>query len=135
VVLGRWRLGSYASIGATRLKIAEDMLLTHADVMLTNRFGMTASRAGMGGRISLGLVQPLTVIAGKGTYTVGSSYDLASRSLLFDNRRINFSRHVNPLLTFGYERGGSHSQLRLGLAGTLGAGDVRALGSWRLFLP
>ena len=135
VVLGRWRLGSYASIGATRLKIAEDMLLTHADVMLTNRFGMTASRAGMGGRISLGLVQPLTVIAGKGTYTVGSSYDLASRSLLFDNRRVNFSGHVNPLLTFGYERGGPRSQLRLGLAGTLGAGDVRALGSWRLFLP
>lgn len=135
LAIGRWKLSGYASLGATRLKLADDMLLTHAGTMLTNRFGITASRALLGGRMSLGLAQPLMVVSGNGTYTVGSSYDLASRSLLFSNRRVDFSGHLNPLLSIGYERNGRKSQLRLGLAGTLDAGDVRALGTWRLILP
>ncbi|MCJ2188234.1 S8 family serine peptidase [Novosphingobium sp. 2638] len=132
---GRWTLNGYASLGATRLKLAGDMLLTHAGTLLTNRFGLTASRPLGKGRVSFGVVQPLTVISGSGTYTVGSSYDLASRSLLFSNRRVDFSGRTDPLLTFGYMRGGAHSQLRVGVAGNAGASDVRALGTWRLTLP
>jgi subtilisin family serine protease len=133
--LGRWHLSGYASLGATRLDMAGDMLLTRAGTMVTNRFGLVAGRALGGGRMTFGIAQPLTVISGKGTYTVGSGYDLASRSLLFTNRRVDFGGRIDPLVTFGFERGGEHSQLRMGLAGTLDASDVRALGTWRLMLP
>jgi hypothetical protein len=133
--LGKWTLGEYASLGATRLKLADDMLLTHAGTMLTNRFGLVASRALAKGRVSIGIVQPLAVVSGSGTYTVGSSYDLASRSLLFSNRQVDFSGQIDPLLTLGYQRGSARSQLRVGIAGNVDASDVRALGSWRLSLP
>ena len=135
VSLGRWHLSGYASLGATRLDMAGDMLLTQAGTMVTNRFGLTAGRALAGGRVTFGVAQPLTVIAGRGTYTLGSGYDLASRSLLFTNRSVDFGGRIDPLMTFGFERGGDHSQLRMGLAGTLDASDVRALGTFRLVLP
>jgi len=132
--LGRWRLSGYASLGATKLKMANDMLLTQAGTMLTSRFGLTISRAWQGGRVSLGVAQPLTVVSGRGTYTLGSGYDLASRSLLFSSRPVDFSGRIDPLLTIGYERGGPRSSLRLGVASTTDAQDVRALGTWRLTL-
>ena len=135
VALGKWKLGGYASLGATRLKLADDTLLTDAGTMLTNRFGLTASRNALGGRMSFGLVQPLTVVSGSGTYTVGSSYDLASRSLLFTNRRVDFSGRIDPLLTLGYARGGSNSLVHFGLASNADASDVRGLGTWRVTLP
>ncbi|WP_238539017.1 S8 family peptidase [Novosphingobium sp. AP12] len=133
--LGRWHLSGYASLGATQLDMAGDMLLTHAGTMVTNRFGLTAGRALGGGRMTFGIAQPLTVISGEGTYTVGSGYDLASRSLLFTNRSVDFGGRIDPLVTFGFERGGEHSQLRVGLAANVGVSDVRALGTWRLTLP
>ncbi|KHK91974.1 peptidase S8 [Novosphingobium malaysiense] len=135
VALGKWKVGGYASMGATWLKLADDMLLTDAGTILTNRFGVTASRPVMGGKMSVGLVQPLTVVSGEGTYTVGSSYDLASRSLQFSNRQVDFSGRIDPLLTFGYERGSANSRIRFGLASNANASDVRALGTWRLVLP
>lgn len=132
--LGRWRLDGYASLGATRLDLAGDMLLTDAGTLVTTRFGLTASRPAFGGVLRFGVAQPLTVISGKGTYTVGSGYDLATRSLLFTDRRVDFSGSFSPLLTVGYEKGGPRSQLRFGVASTADARDVRALGTWRLVL-
>lgn len=134
MTLGRWRLSGYASLGATRLDMAGDMLLTRAGTMVTNRFGLTVGRPLAGGRMTFGVAQPLTVISGKGTYTVGSGYDLASRSLLFTNRSVDFGGRIDPLVTFGFERGGEYSQLRMGLAGTVDASDLRALGTWRVVL-
>jgi hypothetical protein len=133
--VGRWELSGYASLGATRLDLAQDMLLTRAGTMLTQRFGLTAGRDLAGGRMTFGVAQPLTVVAGKGTYTVGSGYDIASRSLLFTDRMVDFGGRINPLLTFGYVRGADRSQLRVGVAGAVDGGDVRALGTWRLMLP
>ncbi|HUD30626.1 MAG TPA: S8 family peptidase [Novosphingobium sp.] len=135
VRMGHWRLSGYASLGATKIDRAGDMLLTRANTMVTNRFGLTAGHTLAGGRMTFGIAQPLTVIAGKGTYTAGSGYDLASRSLLFTDRSVDFRGRIDPLVTFGFERGGRSSQLRMGLSGTLDASDVRALGTWRLVLP
>lgn len=134
VPLGNWTLGGYASLGTTRLKLADDMLLTDAGAFVTSRFGLTASRPALGGALRFGVAQPLTVTSGKGTYTVGSGYDLASRSLLFTDRRVDFSGGFDPLLTFGFEKAGPRSQLRFAVAGTTDARDVRALGAWRLVL-
>ncbi|SFG04062.1 Serine protease, subtilisin family [Novosphingobium sp. CF614] len=135
LTLGAWQLGGYASLGVSHLKLADDMLLTDAGAMWTSRFGFAASRPLMGGRLSLGVAQPLTVVSGRGIYTVGSGYDLASRSLVFSNRGVDFSGRIDPLLMLGYARGGRRSQLRLALAGTPDARDMRALGTWRLELP
>ena len=134
VSLGKWRLDGYAGLGATRLDLAGDMLLTNAGTLITGRFGLTASRPAFGGILRFGVAQPLTVISGKGTYTVGSGYDLASRSLLFSDRRVDFSGGFDPLLTVGFEKGGPRSQLRFGMASTSDARDVRMLGTWRLVL-
>jgi hypothetical protein len=134
VPLGQWRLEGYASLGATRLKLADDMLLTHAGTLTTTRFGATASRRIAGGVLRLGIAQPLTAVSGKGTYTVGSAYDLASRSLVFTDRRVDFSGRIDPLLTFGFEGGGPRSQLRIAMTSNASASDVRALGAWRLVL-
>lgn len=134
VLLGKWRLDGYAGLGATRLYLADDMLLTGAGTLVTSRFGLTASRPALGGVLRFGAAQPLTVIAGRGTYTLGSGYDLASRSLLFSDRSVDFSGGMDPLLTVGFEKGGARSQLRFGLASTTDARDVRALGTWRLVL-
>jgi hypothetical protein len=132
--LGKWSLDGYASLGATRLKLADDMLLTRSGTFLSSRFGLTASRPAFGGIVRVGVAQPLTVISGEGTYTVGSGYDLASRSLLFTDRRVDFSGGLDPLLTLGFERSGPRSQLHFGMAGTPDARDIRALATWRLLL-
>ncbi|MCT2400974.1 S8 family peptidase [Novosphingobium mangrovi (ex Huang et al. 2023)] len=134
IPLGRWRLDGYASLGATRLKLTDDMLLTDAGTFVTNRFGVTASRALLGGVLRFGVAQPLTVVSGQGTYTVGSGYDLASRSLLFTDRRVDFSGGFDPLLTLGFEKRSARSQVRLGMASTTDGRDLRALGTWRLLL-
>lgn len=135
VQMGNWRLSGYASLGSTRLKLADDMLLTRAEAMVTTRFGVNASRRLWGGRVSFGVAQPLSVVSGRGVYTVGSGYDLASRSLLFANHEVDFGGRIDPLATIGFERGGPRSQFRLGVASVMDASDVRALGTWRLTLP
>lgn len=130
--LGEWSFDGFGSIGATRLKIGHDMLITDADAITTGRFGVTASRRALGGLFSFGVAQPLVVIGGNATITAGSGYDLASRSLTFSDRRINMSGDIRPQLTFGYERSSPRSSLRVGAASDLNARDVRALASWNL---
>src|SRR3546814_6929706 len=99
------------------------MRLTNAGTLLTSRFGLTASRPAFGGVLRFGVAQPLTVISGGGTYTVGSGYDLASRSLLFSDRRVDFSGGFDPLLTVGLAEGGPRSQVRFGMASTRDRSD------------
>ena len=135
VQLGRdWSLSGYASLGTTSLKLASDMLLTDADRLVTTRFGVTASRALLGGVVRLGLAQPLAVIGGSGTWTVGSGYDLANRSLLYSQRQVDLSGRLDPLVTFGFERAGPRSQAALALASSADARDARVLMRWRLVL-
>lgn len=135
VSLGRnWSLSGYASLGSTRLRLASDMLLTDADSLVTTRFGITASRALLGGVVRVGMAQPLVVIDGSGTWTVGSGYDLASRSLLYSQRRVDLSGRLAPLVTVGFERGGPRSQTAFALASSADASDTRVLLRWRLAL-
>lgn len=131
---GGWDLSGYASLGATRLKLAQDMLLTHAGTLATTRFGITASHRLAGGVLRFGIAQPLTVVAGQGTYTLATGYDLASRSLVYGRRNVDFSGGIDPLLTFGFEKGGAASQLRLAAAARTDCGDLRVLGTWRITL-
>ena len=130
--LGTWSLDGYASLGATGLKVGGDTLMTDANLLTSGRFGLTASRPALGGLLSFGVAQPLVVLSGDATFTVGDGYDLASRGLTFADRRVDLQGRIFPVLTVGYERIGDRSSLQLGASGDLAADDVRILGAWKV---
>lgn len=127
---GAWGVDGYASLGATRLKIGDDMLMTDAGTFTTARFGFNVSRQAFGGRATMGIAQELVALNAQATYTVGNGYDLANRSLTFGQRDVDFSGRISPRLTFGYERQGEGLNLRLGASSDTSGRDVRALGTW-----
>lgn len=127
-----WQVDAYASVGSTRLKLADDLLLTKAETLMTGRFGVVATQQMIGGRVSVGLAQPLVVLSGNGTLTVGSDYDPVNRRLLFDERTVHFGGQIQPQITFGFEKNGLASALRVGAATDARARDVRAIGSWTM---
>ncbi|MET1756188.1 S8 family peptidase [Novosphingobium sp. RD2P27] len=131
---GDWSLDGYASLGATRLQIGADTLLTSASSIVTQRAGVSASRIAMGGRVRFGLALPLVAVAGSGTLTYASGYDLASRSLTFNQQRVGLTGRYDPVVSLGYERVRAHSALRFAAAANTAADDVRALATWRLTL-
>lgn len=130
--LGRWQFDGYASLGATRLKLADDMLLTDADTITSGRFGFTASREALGGLVSFGVAQRLVALSGDATFTVGNGYDLGIRGLTFADRTVDMRGRMAPQLTFGYEKTGERSAFRFGAASDVEGRDVRAVSSWNL---
>jgi hypothetical protein len=130
--LGEWSFDGFASVGATRLRMAPDTLLTDAAIITSGRFGLIASRPALGGRLSFGLAQPLVVLDGAATFTVGDSYSLDVRGLLFQDRRVNLSGDIVPQFTIGYEKLAERSDFRLGAAADARGQDVRAVASWNL---
>ena len=130
--LGSWKMNGYASLGATRLKLANDMLLTNASTFTSGRFGITASRPALDGLVSFGVAQQLVALSGDATFTVGSGYDLGIRGLTFKKCQIEMRGQIAPQLTFGYEKAGERSALRLGAASDVNGHDFRALGTWRV---
>ncbi|MCA0978300.1 S8 family serine peptidase [Qipengyuania flava] len=132
--IGDWTLEGYASLGATKLKLSDDMLLTKAGTITSGRYGFTTSRSAWGGRLSMGVAQRLVGLRANGVVTVGSDYDLASRSLRFEQRPIDMRGKLRPEITLGYEKSGERSALRVGAASDLAGNSVRALATYRLKL-
>jgi hypothetical protein len=132
--LGDWSLDTYASLGATRLKIGSDTLLTSASTILTQRAGLSASRGALGGRVRLGLALPLVAFSGSGELTYASGYDISARSLLYSRERVGLTGRYDPIMSLGYERGGVNSSFRFAAASNAAAQDWRALASWQLTL-
>jgi hypothetical protein len=130
--LGKWSFDGFASLGATRLRMADDMMMTDAGMITSGRFGFIASRSALDGTLSFGIAQPLVVIDGDATFTVGDRYSMDVRGLLFQDRRVNLSGEIVPQFTIGYERIGERSDFRLGAAADAAGRDVRAVASWNL---
>jgi hypothetical protein len=130
--LGTWRLEGFGSLGRTRLRLGPGMLLSEAGAITTGRFGLVATRPALAGRLSLGVAQPLVVLGGSATFTVAGRYDLATRSLLFEDRRVDLAGTFSPQFTIGYERAGPRSDLRIGAASDAALRDLRALATWNL---
>ena len=130
--LGKWNFGGFASIGGTRLRLADDMLLTNAGMITSWRSGLIASRPALDGRVSLGLAQQLVVLDGEAVFTVGNGYSMDVRGLLFQDRRVNLAGQMAPQFTIGYEKIGERSDFRVGAASDTRGRDVRAVGSWQL---
>lgn len=128
--LGKWSFDGFASIGGTRLRLADDMLLSDAELITSGRFGLIASRPAFDGRLSFGLAQQLVALGGEATFTVGSGYDIDARGLLFQDRRVKMQGEIVPQFTIGYERIGERSDFRLGAASDAQGRDVRGVASW-----
>lgn len=131
---GNWLIDSYASIGLTRLKLAPDTLLTSASFILTQRAGVSASTAAGGGCILLGAALPLTAVFGSAQLTYASHYDSITRALVHIQQRIGLTGNYAPVVSFGYERAGTRSSLRLAAASNSTQRDWSALAAWRLTL-
>jgi hypothetical protein len=129
--IGAWQFDGYASLGATRLKLADDMLLTDADMITSGRFGLTASREALGGLVSFGVAQRLVALSGDATFTVGSGYDLDILGLTFEDRTVDMRGRMAPHLTFGFEKAGERSALRFGATSDARGRDVRAVSTFR----
>ena len=132
--IGGWTLEGYASLGATKLKLSDDMLLTKAGTITSGRYGFTTSRKAFGGRLSMGIAQRLVGLRANGVVTVGSDYDMANRSLRFEQRPLDMRGKLRPEMTFGYEKSGERSAVRVGAASDLAGDNLRALATYRLKL-
>jgi len=131
VTIGTWTLNGYASLGATRLKINANSLITGADTLITSRMGLTATGPAWGGRLSFGLAQPLSVISGNAQLSYGNSYDLASQSLVYGTSQASLANRVRYQMTAGYEKAIGSAHLRIGATKDINTGEARALATYR----
>lgn len=129
-----WTLEAYGSVGLTRLRIDPASVVTGASSLIGSRAGVQASGPALGGVLSFGIAQPLTLESGHARLTYGSRYDLATRSLIYSSTIADLSSETRRVqLTAGYARHRQRSSLRIGMMQDMTDGTMRALASfgWR----
>ncbi|RSU68441.1 peptidase S8 and S53, subtilisin, kexin,sedolisin [Sphingomonas sp. S-NIH.Pt1_0416] len=124
-----WALEGYGSLGVTRLKIDTASLVTGATPILGSRIGVQATGAVPGGLLTLGIAQPLAIEAGAAELTLGTGYDLASRSVLYGVTRASLAGQRRVQITAGYVTR-TAMPLRLGVMHDVTDGSVAALVGW-----
>lgn len=129
---GAWSFDGYASLGATRLHLADDMLIDRASMILTNRFGVFARRSVMKGILSLGAAQDVVSLAGHADLTLGTRFDLANRTLIYENQKVSLAGQMRPQAVVGYEHRGDRSSFNFGAASDASGEDVRAVAAWQV---
>ncbi|MGG6287605.1 S8 family serine peptidase [Leptolyngbya sp. AN03gr2] len=132
VAAGRWKFDGYVSLGATRLRLAEDMLMTDASEILTTRYGLFARRGFLNGTLSFGMAQDTVAVAGHASFALARRYDLQSRSLIYENERVSLAGRMAPQFVLGYEQTGRRSSLNVGIASDPQARDARGVASWQM---
>ena len=124
-----WALEGYGSLGITRLKIDAASLVTGATPILGSRIGVQATGAVPGGLLTLGIAQPLAIEAGAAELTLGTGYDLASRSVMYGVTRASLAGQRRVQLTAGFVTR-TAMPLRLGVMHDVTDGSVAALVGW-----
>ena len=124
-----WSLEGYGSLGMTRLKIDAASLVTGATPILGSRIGVQATGVVPGGLLTLGIAQPLAIEAGAAELTLGTGYDLATRSVLYGVTRAGLTGARRVQLTAGYATR-TAMPLRLGVMHDVTDGSVAALVGW-----
>ena len=122
-----WSLQARGSIGMTRLLHSEASLVTSASALLATRFGMTLAGPIGPGQISFGVDQPLTVERGAATLRVGGGYDLESRSLVYDDRRVSLDGRRRVEISGGYSVPTALGPVRFAALRDMMLGDTAAL--------
>ena len=131
--IGPWDLAGYGSLGTTRIRLGPDAVLTDASAVSTARFGVEVSREAFGGRIRVGVAQPLVVISGAGSITVGTAYNIIDRSLQFTSRDIDLTGRIDPRIAVGFESAGPRASASVAVTSRADAADTTLLGSWRFW--
>jgi hypothetical protein len=124
-----WALEGYGSLGVTRLKIDTASLVTGATPILGSRIGVQATGAVPGGLLTLGIAQPLAIEAGAAELTLGTGYDLASRSVMYGVTRASLAGQRRVQLTAGFVTR-TAMPLRLGVMHDVTDGSVAAIVGW-----
>ena len=131
--IGAWDVEGFASLGTTWIDLAADAVLTDASTISTARFGVNVSHEAFGGRMRFGLVQPLVAVAGAGSVTLGSGYDVADRSLRFTSRKIDLTGQIAPRIAISFVGAGTRSRTSVAVTSNADGTDANVLGSWRLW--
>lgn len=127
-LINGWRLEGYGSVGITSLKIDPTSVVTGATPLIGTRLGLQASGPAMGGTLSFGIAQPLTIESGQALLTLGRGYDLDSRSLTFSHSTASLASDVRRIdITAGFVRAWRYGLLRLGTSRDVATGDTKAL--------
>jgi hypothetical protein len=129
---GDWDLEAYGSVGLTRLKIDRASLVTGATDILGSRLGIQASGPAFGGMLSFGVAQPLNVERGTAQLTVGTGYDLDTRSLTFGQRNADLSGERSLQITAGFAKSNARSSFRIGFMQDVSRGETSALAGWSM---
>lgn len=129
---GDWDLEAYGSVGLTRLKIDRASLVTGATDILGSRLGIQASGPAFGGMLSFGVAQPLNVERGTAQLTVGTGYDLDTRSLTFGQRNADLSGERSLQITAGFAKSNARSSFRIGFMQDVTRGETSALAGWSM---
>lgn len=83
-------------------------------------------------RLSFGLAQPLTVEGGSMRLNIGTGYDLATRSLIMSNRRVEArSSYRSMMLTGGYSKAWGSQAVQLGFVYDAARSNAAALVSFK----
>ena len=128
---GGWDLEGYGSVGMTHLKVDDRSVVTGSTPLLGTRLGIQATGPAWGGTLSFGIAQPLTIESGKALLTLGSGYDLSTRSLTYSGSSASLASSQRKLeLTAGFAHSWTNSSLRLGAMRDVTNGDVKALMGW-----
>ena len=127
-----WSIEGYGSLGVTRLAIDSASLVTGATPLLGSRLGVQAHGRALGGTVSLGIAQPLTIESGAARVRYASGYDQAAGALTFAGTDASLAGERRLQLTAGYARSGARSSLRIGLMQDVQQDSTSALGSWAL---
>lgn len=122
-----WSLGAHGSVGMTRLLRSPMSLVTQSSALLATRFGMTLAGPIGRGQFNLGVDQPLTVERGDATLRVGGGYDLESRSLVYDDRRVSLDGRRRLEISGGYSIPTAAGLLRFAALRDMMLGDTAAL--------
>ena len=125
-----WSLEFYGSAGVTRLKIARASLVTGATPIVGSRLGVQAGRDMLGGRIMVGVAQPLAIEAGAARLTYGTGYDLAGRQLTYATTSAALAGRRRVQVSAGYTVGGPLSSFRVGVANDADDNTITALAGW-----
>lgn len=86
-----WSLGARGSVGLTSATATGAGFFDSIDGLVTTHFAATVAGAGValdGDRLAISAIQPLRAESGRLTLDAPTGYDLATRSLVFENRAI-----------------------------------------------
>lgn len=125
---GGWSLEGYASIGVTNIRTDPQSIVTGSKSLVGTRAGLQAHYEALGGQLSFGLAQPLTIESGSATLTLASHYDPMSQSLVYRSSKASLASTQRPVqLTFGYSTITASRHFRFGFMQDMSDGRVSAL--------